>query len=83
MKRYRQTLDEILEHLSPVEASWRDDHADTVIRDLEAFPVKHVYTRADLVGMFDLVTTNRKRFDADLLAKKAYTCHQIWHKDRA
>jgi hypothetical protein len=34
MKRYRQTLDEILEHLSPVGASWRDELADAVIREL-------------------------------------------------
>jgi hypothetical protein len=72
MKRYRQTLDEILEHLSPVEASWRDDHADAVIRELEDFPVKTAYTRNDLIGMFDLDTTNRKRFDADLTVVRLF-----------
>lgn len=66
MKRYRQTVEEILEKLSPVETTWRDAHADTVIEQLEALPVNDGYTREDLAGLFDLQHTNRQKFDADL-----------------
>lgn len=72
MKRYRQTLDEILEHLSPVGASWRDDHADAVIRELEGLPVKSAYTRDDLVGMFDLGRASRREFDATLTVLRLF-----------
>lgn len=66
MKRYRQSLDEILEQLSPVGASWRDEHADCVIKNLESLPIKSVYTRDDLIGMFQLERTSRRDFDAAL-----------------
>jgi hypothetical protein len=72
MKRYRQTLDEILEHLSPVGASWRDDHADAVIRELEGLPVKPVYSRDDLIGMFNLDRTSRREFDATLTVLRLF-----------
>jgi hypothetical protein len=65
MKRYRQTIDEILKHLSPVEATWRDGHADAVIRQLETLPAKASYSRQDLIGMFDLENTSRRQFDAN------------------
>lgn len=66
MKRYRQTLDELLQHLSPVGSSWRDAHADAVIERLERLPAQAVYTRADLLRLFELATTDRERFDAAL-----------------
>jgi hypothetical protein len=72
MKRHRQTLQEILEQLSPVEASWRDDHADAVIRWLEGLPPKPVYTREDLTGMFNLDTTSRREFDAALTVVRLF-----------
>jgi hypothetical protein len=72
MKRYRQTLDEILEHLSPVGASWRDDHADAVIRELEGMPVKPVYSRDDLIGIFNLDRTSRREFDATLTVLRLF-----------
>lgn len=66
MKRYRQTLDELLSNLSTVETSWRDAHADTVITRLEQLPVKPTYNRADLLQLFNLEQTNRECFDAAL-----------------
>jgi len=72
MKRYRQTLDELLANLSPVGASWRDAHAESVILRLERLPVKPFYTRADLQRLFDLETTNRKRFDASLTVVRLF-----------
>lgn len=53
MKRYRQTLDEILEQLSPVDTSWRDAHADAVIQRLQQIPQQARYTRADLLKLLD------------------------------
>ncbi len=53
MKRYRQTLDEILEQLSTVDTSWRDAHADAVIQRLQQIPKKAHYTRADLLQLLD------------------------------
>lgn len=53
MKRYRQTLDEILDQLAPVDTSWRDEHADIVIRRLQQIPPKATYTRDDLKALLD------------------------------
>ena len=72
MKRYRQTLDELLQQLSPVGASWRDAHADAVIARLEQLPVKPAYTRRDLLQLFDLGNTNRERFDAALTVVRLF-----------
>jgi len=72
MKRYRQTLDELLLQLSPVGASWRDAHADAVIGRLERLPAKPIYTRTDLLQLFDLEQTNRDRFDATLTVVRLF-----------
>ena len=53
MKRHRQTLDDILKELSPVDTSWRDAHADSVIQRLQQIPQKAIYTRADLLEVLD------------------------------
>ncbi|MEN8131236.1 MAG: hypothetical protein ABFS45_13795 [Pseudomonadota bacterium] len=53
MKRYRQTLDELLEQLSPVDSSWRDAHADRVIERLRQIPQKPNYTRGDLLQLLE------------------------------
>jgi DpnII restriction endonuclease len=66
MKRYRQTLDELLANLTAVGASWRDAHAEEVIQRLTRLPVKPSYHRADLLPIFDLENTNRERFDSTL-----------------
>ncbi|HHJ15491.1 MAG TPA: hypothetical protein ENJ80_02220 [Gammaproteobacteria bacterium] len=54
MKRYRQTLDEILRQLSVVNTSWRDDHADAVIQRLQQIPQKAAYTRDDLLQLLGI-----------------------------
>jgi len=61
MKRYRQTFEEIVTSLIPVEASWLDAHAEEVIKMIQALPVKTHYSAAD-VGMlldadFDTAST--------------------------
>ena len=48
MRLRRQTLEEILEKLSPVETDWMDEHAERVIAVLEAFPKKDRYELADV-----------------------------------
>jgi len=53
MKRYRQTLEEILGQLAPVDTSWRDEHADMVIRRLTQFPKRESYTRDDLKTLLE------------------------------
>ena len=54
MRRHRQTLEELLGQLSPVDTSWRDDHANAVIAWLQALPKQERYTRAELVRLFDI-----------------------------
>ncbi|MBI4764257.1 MAG: hypothetical protein HY787_06605 [Deltaproteobacteria bacterium] len=49
MKRYRQTIDEILGQLSAVDTGWRDAHAEDVIKLLEKLPKKKIYARKDLI----------------------------------
>lgn len=53
MKRYRQTLEEILASLSNIESSWRDAHADTVIAMLESVPLKTAYDVEDVHRLLD------------------------------
>lgn len=53
MKRYRQTLDEILSSLLPVEASWMDGHAEKVIEMILSIPRQDVYSVGDLITLFD------------------------------
>ncbi len=60
MERHRQTLEEIAATLGPVQTTWRDAHADAVIRNLDRFP--------DKVGSFGdaLSSLLREDFDAGL-----------------
>ncbi len=53
MKRYRQTFEEIVTSLMPVEASWLDDHAEEVIRMIQALPVKQHYDADDVAMILD------------------------------
>ncbi len=48
MKRYRQSLKELLTQLSPVSTSWQDEHAACVIERLRSLPRKTTYTLDDL-----------------------------------
>ena len=64
MKRYRQTLDELLSNLSPVDTTWMDDHSVAVVQLVQSLPVKESYSRDDvsdlIEGDFDVgITTVR------------------------
>jgi hypothetical protein len=54
MKRYRQQLEEILQNLSVLDSSWRDDFADAVIDKLKKIPSKKAYTRKDLQAILSI-----------------------------
>jgi DpnII restriction endonuclease len=53
MKRYRQTLEEIVGSLIPIEASWLDDHAEEVIKMIQSIPKKRAYAPSDVVDLLD------------------------------
>lgn len=53
MKRSRQTLEEILNELSPVDTGWQDAHAEAVIQRLNRLPKKIKYGRSDLAFLLD------------------------------
>jgi len=53
MKRIRQSFEDIFDSLMPVEASWMDDHAESVIRLLKTIPDKKCYESKDLKALFD------------------------------
>ena len=53
MQRIRQRVDQLIEALSPVETSWRDGHAESVIALLERVPSKQTYTSTDLQALLD------------------------------
>ena len=57
MEVVAQTLDEILDRLSPIDVEWKDETARNVIERLQAFPVKGQYTSADIAS---LLTQNFK-----------------------
>ncbi|TLD70567.1 hypothetical protein FEM03_12675 [Phragmitibacter flavus] len=51
MKRYRQTFEEIVASLIPIEASWLDPHAEGVILALKNLPKKPTYEAADVAAL--------------------------------
>ena len=53
MQRYRQTAEEIIAALAPVETSWRDAHSDAVIHAIDSIPERDSYTRADVEAVLD------------------------------
>lgn len=48
-----QSLDEILNGLSPLDVDWMDDTAASAIARLTALPKKTVYSRDDIAGLLD------------------------------
>ncbi len=62
LQRYRQTVDELIASLSPIEASWKDEHAETVTSVIASIPEKSAYSRADIVPILE------PDFDAGLTA---------------
>ena len=53
MRRYRQTLEEILAVLSAIESTWMDEHSAAVIQAITAFPEKPRYTSEDIVSVLE------------------------------
>jgi hypothetical protein len=53
LKRYRQTVDQILDALSAIQTSWRDEHSDTVIGIIEGIADKPEYLPEDIVAILD------------------------------
>ena len=53
MKRYRQTVDELLNALSAIQASWRDAHSEAVIRLIESIPDRRTYSPGDIGAILD------------------------------
>jgi len=53
LKRYRQTVDEIVSSLSAIESSWKDDHCEAVIRCVGGIPAKTKYKPPDLGRILD------------------------------
>lgn len=53
MQRYRQTLDELRGSLSPIEVSWRDEHADEVIETIRLIPDQEHYGIDVVESMLD------------------------------
>lgn len=72
MKRHRQSLNELLDLLSPLEVAWRDSHAEQVIRRLESFAIKKSYSREDLVELFDLENTSRRDFEVSMTIARLF-----------
>ncbi len=53
MKQITQTLEEILEALSPLKVEWQDEIAGRVIARLDGIPVKKLYSAADVKEILD------------------------------
>lgn len=53
MKRIRQSFEDIVDSLMPVEASWLDEHAESVIAELKKLPDGRVPTEKDLILILD------------------------------
>lgn len=53
MRRYRQTLPALLDSLSAIPASWRDDRADAIIASIEKLPHKGTCAQEDVARILD------------------------------
>lgn len=62
MKIVEQTLEELTNALTPLEAPWQDEHAAKVIALIQSIPVKKSYTNDDVGILFD------ENFDAAFTA---------------
>lgn len=57
MRRYRQSLEELVSLLSPVDTTWMDEHSAAVVTKISELPEKAQYTRDDLS---ELLSSNFK-----------------------
>lgn len=81
MKRYRQTIDELLDALSAIQASWRDKHSEAVIRLIDSIPDRRTYSPGDIGAILDrdfaagitairlILDRSKDEFAAELQAK--------------
>lgn len=53
MRRYQQTLNELLSSLSNIDSSWKDKLADSIIGMLQRIPVKETYNESDICALLD------------------------------
>jgi len=53
VKRYRQTLEDLVDALSEIETSWMDDHSTAVIQAVSSIPEKDSYSKEDLSAILD------------------------------
>ena len=53
MRRYRQTVRDLVRSLSPLEVSWKDAHAEKVVQLLQAIPNRSTYTQQDIAWLLD------------------------------
>jgi hypothetical protein len=76
VKRIRQTRDEIVATLAPIESTWRDAHAEQVIARLNAVPVRLKYSPKDIALWLSLdglaPEEVKPRFDANLTAAQLF-----------
>jgi len=59
MRRVRQTLEDVLAALRPVDAEWLDRHAETAIEILRELPEKPAYQRDDVIALLQSSLENR------------------------
>jgi len=52
MRRYRQTVDELLDSLTPLRSTWRDSHATKVIELLAEIPSRMPCDRGSVERLF-------------------------------
>ena len=53
MKRYRQTLEEVLSVLSAVDTTWMDEHSTAVVSAVAEMPVKDTYCNNDVAALME------------------------------
>lgn len=53
MKRYRQTVEDILARVSDIETSWKDDHSEAVVRLIARLPQKDEYCTEDVERLLE------------------------------
>lgn len=66
MKVLDQTLDEIVNGLSPLDVEWMDEAAGQVLAKLATLPKKTAYTEADVATLFD------GKFDVGILCARTF-----------
>lgn len=78
MKRYRQSVEEILTQLTTLETSWRDNMADAVLEKLARIEPKGDFSKKDIEEILDVNdgvykdSSPRARFDAGLTAIRLF-----------